>query len=54
MSQKGDPAKQPPECDERKSGRCPHLKNTYEGFDGERYSCEVCGRSYFLDYDEMR
>jgi transposase-like protein len=24
------------------------------GFDGERYRCEVCGKSYFLDYEEMK
>lgn len=33
---------------------CEHLKCTYEGMDGERYRCDVCGRSYFLDYEEMR
>lgn len=27
---------------------CEHLKCTYEGMDGERYRCDVCGRSYFL------
>ena len=33
---------------------CEHLKCTYEGMDGERYRCDVCGRSYFLDYEDMR
>lgn len=33
---------------------CDHLKCTYEGMDGERYRCDVCGRSYFLDYEDMR
>jgi hypothetical protein len=55
---KGDPSKQSPECQIGKDGvpfpGCPNLKNTYEGMDGERYSCEVCGESFFLDYDEMR
>jgi len=52
----GDKSKQPKECTTDDTGRivCPHLKCTYEGFDGERYRCEVCGESYFLDYDEMR
>lgn len=50
----GDKSKQPPECDEAGSGKCPNLKNTYEGFDGERYDCEVCGLSYFLDYEDMK
>jgi hypothetical protein len=34
--------------------QCPNLKTTYEGFDGERWRCEVCGKSYFLDYEDMR
>lgn len=33
---------------------CDHLKCTYEGMDGERYRCDVCGRSYFLDYEDMK
>lgn len=24
------------------------------GMDGERYSCAVCGKGYFLDYEEMK
>jgi hypothetical protein len=34
--------------------RCPNVRCTYEGMDGERYRCDLCGYSYFLDYDEMR
>jgi hypothetical protein len=34
--------------------KCTNMKCTYDGMDGERYRCEVCGESYFLDYDEMR
>lgn len=30
------------------------MKCTYDGFDGERYRCEVCGESYFLDSEEMK
>ena len=48
----GDKAKQPPECNE--DTRCPNIKCTYEGMDGERYRCEVCGASFFLDYEEMK
>ncbi|MEH3063825.1 MAG: hypothetical protein PGN33_14150 [Methylobacterium radiotolerans] len=33
---------------------CPNRKEDNGGFDGERYRCEVCGKSYFLDYEEMR
>lgn len=62
----GDATKQPPNCKpvftpipNHPQGlgnwsQCPNLKNTYEGMDGERYRCEVCGKSYFLDYDDMR
>lgn len=52
----GDPSAQPAECQalgKLKMG-CPNLKNTYEGFDGERYRCEVCGESFFLNYDDMQ
>ena len=34
--------------------RCEHLRCTYEGMDGERYRCDRCGKSVFLDYEEMR
>ena len=34
--------------------KCANMKETYSGFDGERYRCGVCGQSYFLDYEEMR
>jgi hypothetical protein len=67
---KGDPAKQPPECkpvftphpEPKPPGavgqgtwsQCPNLQCTYESMDGERWGCEVCGESYYLDYEEMR
>jgi len=35
-------------------GECENMKCTYEGFDGERSRCEVCGQTYFLDYEEMK
>jgi hypothetical protein len=66
----GDPTKQPPECksiftphpDPRPPGavgegtwsKCPHIKETGGGMEGEQYSCDVCGKRYFLDYDDMR
>ena len=34
--------------------QCPNLKTSYEGWDGERWDCDVCGKSYFLDYEEMK
>jgi hypothetical protein len=62
---KGDKSKQPPECEPRFTpsahdphrgvwSQCPNLKETGGGMAGERYDCDVCGESYFLDYDEMR
>ena len=48
----GDKTKQPPECNE--DTRCPNIKCTYEGMDGERYRCETCGASFYLDYEEMK
>jgi hypothetical protein len=51
----GDPNKQPPECKALISKTaCPNIKNTYEGMDGERWCCDVCGESFFLDYEEMK
>lgn len=36
-------------------GLCDHdFKCTYEGMDGERYRCSKCGKSYFLDYEDMK
>lgn len=34
--------------------QCPNLKEDGGGMSGERYRCDVCGKSYFLDYDDMR
>lgn len=63
---KGDPAKQPPNCapvftpiPDHPQGlgnwsQCPNLKEAFGDMTGERWRCEVCGESYWLDYDEMR
>jgi len=51
---KGDKAKQPTECKIDENGRCPNMKEVGGGFDGERYSCDLCGESYYLDYEEMK
>lgn len=40
-----------PKCS---NGDCPNMKCTYEGMDGERYRCAVCGESYYLDYEDMK
>jgi hypothetical protein len=37
-----------------KNDECEYMKCTYEGMDGERYRCERCGQSYFLDYEDMK
>lgn len=35
--------------------RCKHCKEVPStSMDGERYECEKCGDTYYLDYDEMR
>lgn len=33
--------------------KCPNIKMTYNGFDGESYSCEICGEYYKLYYEDM-
>jgi hypothetical protein len=48
---KGDPVKQPPGCDGGTS--CPNMKNTYEGYESETWSCEVCGEHFKLYYEDM-
>jgi uncharacterized protein with PIN domain len=51
----GDQSKRPPECNTaQRPTSCPHIKCTYEGYDGERWNCNTCGQSFYLDYDEMR
>lgn len=66
MALDGDPTKQPANCKpvftpipNHPQGlgnwsQCPNLKETGGGMDGERWTCAVCGKSYWLDYDEMR
>jgi hypothetical protein len=36
------------------SPECPNIKETYSDMSGERYRCEKCGYSYYLDYDDMK
>ncbi|RWQ35486.1 MAG: hypothetical protein EOS20_18430 [Mesorhizobium sp.] len=33
---------------------CKNMKEVGGGFDGERYRCAVCGKGYFLDYEDMK
>lgn len=33
---------------------CPNMQEVGGGMDGERYRCAVCGKGYFLDYEEMK
>lgn len=33
---------------------CPNMREVGGGMDGERYRCDVCGKGYFLDYEEMK
>lgn len=44
--------KKPSEC--KDIVRCPNMKETGGGFEGERYRCAVCNATYYLDYDEMK
>lgn len=40
--------------DRPSESQCPNMKEVGGGMDGERYSCAVCGKGYYLDYDDMR
>ncbi|MDV4166228.1 hypothetical protein R1538_34830 [Rhizobium leguminosarum] len=33
---------------------CKNMKEVGGGMDGERYRCAVCGKGYYLDYEEMK
>ncbi|TIU94669.1 MAG: hypothetical protein E5W09_22580 [Mesorhizobium sp.] len=33
---------------------CPNMKEIGGGMEGERYRCAVCGKGYFLDYEDMK
>jgi hypothetical protein len=41
---------------ERESWSCPNMKGVEGDTDmsGEHYECKVCGRTMFLDYEEMK
>jgi len=36
--------------------QCPNIYETssYVDFDGEQYYCDVCGKAYYLDYEDMK
>jgi hypothetical protein len=47
----------PKECQtERESWTCPNMKSVPGDKDmsGDNYACKVCGRTMWLDYEEMR
>ena len=48
----GDISKKPKAC--REGNRCANLYEDGGGFEGEWYRCDVCGKSYFLDYEDMK
>lgn len=51
---KGDPTKQPTECQINDAPpRCPHIECTSERMDGETWQCERCGERYRLNYEDM-
>lgn len=54
VDRKGDKTKQTRDCTVDTNARCPNLKETGGGFEGEWYDCEVCGESYKLYYEDMR
>ena len=47
---------QPVACDiaDPSARDCDNMKEVGGGMDGERYRCDVCGKGYFLDYEEMK
>lgn len=43
------------DCTDLKPGAavCPHIEQTYQGFELERYACTKCGKRYTLYYEDM-
>ena len=52
----GEDSKKPDDCIKlgRAISRCSNMKETYSDMSGERYLCEVCGATYYLDYEDMK
>jgi len=48
------PAPQPCGIADPSTRDCENMKEVGGGMDGERYRCDVCGKGYFLDYEEMK
>jgi hypothetical protein len=54
-TRKSDPPKNPPhDCTDANEHKCPNMKEYGNSFEYEHYKCEVCGRRYKLDYEEMK
>lgn len=57
MNHEPDPNKHPADCKDFGKDyyrKCRHMKETNPNdFNGENYSCNVCGAGYYIDYDEM-
>lgn len=49
-----DNPRRPGDPGEGRWTQCPNLYEAYGGFEGERWKCDVCGKSYWLDYEEMK
>lgn len=57
MDHEPDPKRQPEICKalgENYFHKCPNMNEVGGGFEGERYSCKVCGAGYYLDYEDMK
>lgn len=54
MNETQPPKNLPEDCNEKNEHLCPNMKEYGTDMDCERYKCDVCGRRYKLDYDDMR
>lgn len=48
------PTNPPHDCTDDNEHLCPNMQEYGLSMDVERYKCDVCGRRYALDYDEMK
>jgi hypothetical protein len=55
MSETERTPKNPPhDCTDGNEHLCPNMKEYGTSMEREQYKCEVCGRRYSLDYEDMK
>lgn len=53
MDRNGDKEKQPLDCPPLEKTKCPHITQTYQGYNKETWECPICGERFNLYYEDM-